>query len=98
MKKLEEKPFALIGVNTNTSEASKLKAIMDKEKLNWRTFAVGDTIKDRWNNPGTPLYYVIDHKGMIRYKWFGSPGEKAIDTALEELIKEAKGSERNLPK
>lgn len=92
MKKLEEKPFALIGVNTNTSEPSKLKAIMDKEKLNWRTFAVGDTIKDSWNNPGTPLYYVIDHKGVIQYKWFGSPGERAIDTALERLIEVAEGS------
>ena len=98
MKKLEEKPFALIGVNTNTSEPNKLKAIMDREKLNWRTFAAGDTITARWNNPGTPLYYVIDHKGMIRYKWFGSPGEKAIDTALEKLIKEVEGSARNLPK
>ena len=62
---------------------------MDKEKLNWRSFAVGDTISARWNNPGTPLYYVIDPKGVIRYKWFGSPGEKAIDAALEKLIQEA---------
>ena len=71
---------------------------MDKEKLNWRSFAVGDMINARWNNPGTPLYYVIDHKRVIRYKWFGSPGAKAIDTALEKLIKEAEGSERNPPK
>jgi peroxiredoxin len=92
VKKLAKKPFALIGVHTNTSEPSKLKAIMDKEQLNWRTFAVGDTIKDTWNNPGTPLYYVIDHQGIIQYKWFGSPGEKAIDAALEKLIKVAEGS------
>jgi hypothetical protein len=98
VKKLEERPFALIGVNTNTSESKKLKAIMDKEKLNWRSFAVGDTINAGWNNPGTPLYYVLDHRGMIRHKWFGNPGEKAIDTALEKLIKEAEGSERKLPK
>ncbi len=41
-----------------------------------------------WNSPGTPVYYVIDPKGVIRYKWVGSPGEKAIDTALDRLIKE----------
>jgi hypothetical protein len=85
-------------VNTNTSEPKKLKTIMDKEKLNWRSFVSGNTINARWNEPGTPMYYVIDHKGVIRYKWFGSPGEKAIDTALEKLIKEVPASGRNRPK
>ena len=41
------------------------------------------------------MYYVIDHRGAIRYKWLGRPGEKALDTALEELIREA---ERDMPK
>src|SRR5260370_41263401 len=31
--------------------------------------------------------YVIDHKGVIRHKWVGSPGEKAIDAALDKLIR-----------
>ncbi len=79
-------------MNTNTSEAKKLKAIMDKEKLNWRSFVTQDTINAKWNEPGTPMYYVLDPKGGIRYKWFGSPGAKAIDAALEKLIQEA---ERN---
>jgi hypothetical protein len=85
-------------VNTNESDAKKLKAIMDKEKLNWRSFATGDTIHARWNNPGTPLYYVIDHKGVIRHKWFGSPGEKAIDRALKKLVGEAKANRKKAPK
>ena len=59
-----------------------------KEKLNWRSFADPGAINARWN-AATPTYYVIDHKGVIRYKWVGSPGEKALDTALEKLIKEA---------
>jgi hypothetical protein len=35
------------------------------------------------------MYYVIDGKGTIRYKWVGAVGEKAIDAALEKLIQEA---------
>jgi hypothetical protein len=68
---------------------------MDKEKLNWRSYA--DTggftsgIPSKWNLQGTPTLYMIDHKGLIRYKWLGSPGEKAIDQAIEKLIKEAEG-------
>ncbi len=60
---------------------------MDKEKLNWRSFADPGTINAKWNQPGTPTYYVIDHQGVIRYKWIGNPGEQAIDMALEKLIK-----------
>ena len=85
-------------MNTNTSEAKKLKEIMDKEELNWRSFVIQDAIDAQWNHPGTPMYYIIDHEGVIRYKWFGSPGEKAIDTSLEKLIKEVEGNGRNRPK
>jgi hypothetical protein len=75
---------------------------MEKEKLTWRSFAdpgaIGQgAIATRWNLTGTPTLYVIDHKGVIRHKWVGSPGEKAIDTALEKLIKEAEGVGQNPP-
>ena len=78
-------------MNTNTSEAKKLKAIIDKEELNWRSFLIQDAIDAQWNHPGTPMYYIIDRAGVIRHKWFGSPGGKAIDAALDKLIEEAEG-------
>lgn len=86
-----EKPFALLGVNVNPYDAKKLKPVMDKEKLNWRSFTDGLAIGVKWN-AATPGYYVIDPKGVIRYKWVGNPGEKAIDGALEKLIQEAEGT------
>ena len=94
MKNLEGKPFALIGVNIVGQGARRLKDVMDKERLNWRSFAdsgeIGQgAIAARWNLAGTPTLYLIDHLGVIRHKWVGSPGEKAVDTALEPLIKEA---------
>ena len=33
--------------------------------------------------------YVIDHKGVIRHKWLGSPGDKVLDDAIEKLVAEA---------
>ena len=69
---------------------------MDKERLSWRSFA--DTsagangegkICSAWNLQGTPTLFVLDHRGVIRYRWLGSPGEKKIDEAIESLIKEA---------
>jgi hypothetical protein len=70
---------------------------MDSEKLPWRSFADANTKDGRgaiftaWNLQGTPTLYVIDHKGVIREKWLGSPGEKVIDDVLEKLIKDAEG-------
>ena len=97
MTKLKDRPFALIGVNVNESESKNLKERMDKEKMNWRSFAHQEAINARWN-PSTPSYYILDPKGVIRYKWVGAPGEKAIDTALEKLIGEAEGNGQGTPK
>jgi hypothetical protein len=85
---LKDRPFALVGVNVNASESTNLKERMDKENMNWRSFVHQDAINARWN-PSTPGYYVLDPKGVIRRKWVGTPGEKAIDTALEKLLNEA---------
>jgi len=89
--------LALIGVNVDRYDAKKLKTVMDKEKLNWRSFADGRAISEKWN-AATPNYYVLDHRGKIRYKWVGSPGTKAIDAALEKLIQEAEGNTKKVPK
>jgi hypothetical protein len=64
---------------------------MAEEKMNWRSFAHQDAINAKWN-PSTPSYYVLDSLGVIRHKWVGAPGEKAIDTALEKLINEAEAN------
>jgi hypothetical protein len=76
------------------ADARKLKEVMDKVNLTWRSFAdPGDlgqgAIATRWNFSITPTLYIIDHKGIIRRKWVGAPGEKVIDAALERLIDEA---------
>jgi hypothetical protein len=83
-------------VNTNQYNPTRLKEVMDKEKLNWRSFADVNApnansgpICSKWNLRGTPTLYVLDHKGVIRYKWLGSPGEKVIDEALNKLLREA---------
>ncbi len=89
MKKFEKRPFALIGVNTNPEEPRKLEEVMKRENLPWRSFADNGDIVRRWNLAGTPTIYLIDHAGVIRCKWMGAPGKKALDEALEKLILEA---------
>ena len=97
----------MIGVNVNGYDSRKLKQAMAKEKLTWRSFADDGSIVGTWNLPGTPTFYLIDHQGVIRHKWVGSPSDdrlgglpdaKAIDAALEKLIKEAEADQKKVPK
>lgn len=94
MKKLKARPFALVGVHVGGSTVKQLKATMEKEKLPWRSFvdlgnATTGPISTKWNFPPTPTFYLIDHKGVIRHKWTGAPGEKVMDAALAKLIEVA---------
>ena len=88
----------MIGINVNSYDAKNLKEVMAKDRLTWRSFADDGSIVGSWSLPGTPTFYVLDHQGVIRHKWVGSPADyklgglpdaKAIDAALEKLIQEA---------
>jgi peroxiredoxin len=101
VKKFENRPFALLGVNIQAYPVAELKDVMTKEDITWRTFAdekepadkktgfYPGRISNAWKLDGTPTLYVIDAKGVIRHHWLGSPGEKTLDEALEKLVKEA---------
>jgi hypothetical protein len=91
VKRLEGKPFALVGVNSDRDKAE-LKKAMEKENITWRSFWNGGTggpISTRWGVQGWPTLYLIDHKGVIRHKHVGSPGDKVLDDEIDKLVKEA---------
>ena len=92
VKKLEGKPFALVGVNSDKDKAE-LKKAMTKENITWRSFWNGGStqgpISTRWAIEGWPTLYLIDHKGVVRHKHLGSPGDKVLDEEIDKLIKEA---------
>jgi hypothetical protein len=97
----------VIGINVNGYDAKKLKEVMAKDRLTWRSFADDGSIVGTWSLPGTPTFYVLDHQGVIRHKWVGSPADyklgglpdaKAIDAALEKLIQEAEADRKKVPK
>src|SRR4051794_6902216 len=97
VKRLEGKPFVLIGVNADDDKkAEEIKKLNEENKITWRSFRNkrGDKqpeVATEWNLAGYPTLYLIDHKGIIRKKWVGGPEEKALDTAIEGLVKVAAG-------
>jgi hypothetical protein len=93
VKRMEGKPFALIGVNSD-SDKKLLKEQNEKQQITWRSFwngpdGTGGPISKKWAVKGWPTLYLIDAKGVIRYKFLGSPGDEKLDELIDELVKEA---------
>jgi len=88
VKRLADKPFALVGVNSDRNRDD-LKKVMEKENITWRSWWDGGStngpIAKKWNVHGWPTIYVLDHKGVIRFK---NVREKAMDKAVDQLVKE----------
>src|SRR5947209_15620884 len=92
VKRLEGKPFALLGVNSDTDK-EELKKRMAEEKITWRSFWNGPKgtdgpISRAWNVRGWPTVYVLDPRGVIRAK--GVRG-KQMDRVVDELLGELAG-------
>ena len=94
VKRLANKPFALIGVNSD-KDLAKLRPRLKEENISWRSFWNGPQgtsgpISAKWGVRGWPTIYILDHKGVIRFK--GPRGEK-MDEAVDQLLEEMGASD-----
>ena len=108
---MEGKPFALLGINSDTDK-DELKKVMEQEGITWRSWwngpkGTGGPLSRQWNVQGWPTLYLIDAKGVIRYKgdYLRSsslrPGKDGklesfdyLDEAAEALVKEAEDGQK----
>ena len=88
VEKMQGKPFALLGVNTDTNR-EELKQTLVKEKITWRSWFDGATqgpIGRQYGVQTWPTIYVIDHKGVIQYRNLGGADlERVVETLLAEM-------------
>ena len=91
VKRLADKPFALIGVNSDR-DREQLKETLQAENITWRSFwnggSTGGPISTRWNVRGWPSLYLLNDKGIICHKFLGSPGGETVDRLVNELLAE----------
>jgi hypothetical protein len=92
VKRMSDKPFALIGVNGDDDDPDVESKNAEKE-ITWRSFKNKrddqPSISQEWNVQGWPTLYLIDHEGIIRHKWLGSPGDKTLDKEIDALVAQA---------
>ena len=90
VKRLADKPFALIGVNSD-GDLEALRPRLVEESITWRSFWNGPKgtagpISARWNVRGWPTIYVLDAQGVIRFKDVrGEEMDRAVDQLLAEM-------------
>ncbi len=92
VEKLQGKPFALLGINTDDN-VNTVKQQSKDEGVTWRSWFDGKQgpICKKYKVQSFPTILVLDHKGVIRYK--GVRGEK-MDEAVETLLKEMESDKK----
>jgi len=85
--RLKDKAFVLLSVNTDPEKAT-LETAIDAGEITWRCWCDGGTtgpIATRWRVKDFPMIYVLDHKGVIRFK---DLRDKPLDEAVDQLLVE----------
>jgi hypothetical protein len=88
VQRLKDKPFALLGINSD-GDATKVQQIMKEQGVTWRQSIQGSTqgpLAREWNVSSWPTIYIIDQKGIIRYK---NLRDKAMEDAVVKLLAES---------
>jgi len=90
VKKHKDKPFALISVSAD-EEKGTLKKFLEENDMPWVHWWDGQegNIVKGWNVQGLPTIYVLDTKGVIRYKFVGAVTDE-LDEAVDKLLAEVK--------
>ena len=93
VKRLQDKPFVLLGVNTD-QDRQQLKEVIKQERISWRSWwdppVKGRTsIAQNWGIEAFPTLFLLDQVGVIRKRWDGSPRTSELDRAIDQLLAEA---------
>ena len=86
VKKLADKPFALLGVNTDPN-LKVFQTAVKENNLNWRSFydGRGGPIVSNYSITGFPTIMLIDENGVIQHI---NPGrtESTLDATIEDML------------
>ncbi len=88
VKKMEGRPFALLGINTDTNKKTYFEQAK-KMEVTWRSSWQGSTsgpICKQYRVTGYPTLFLLDDQGVIREVWEGAPEVSVLDQAIEKLV------------
>ena len=69
IREVDPASFALVGVNIGDEEKTHLRDFMMQHEIDWPViFDSGGRLSVRWQAHSLPVYYVLDHKHVVRYR------------------------------
>ena len=77
------------------ADRANLNAVLKKNKITWRQHVMGTTggaLAQKWNVQSWPTIYILDAKGVIRFK---DLRDEEMEKAVVDLIAEAKEQKGN---
>jgi hypothetical protein len=92
VQRMQGKPFVLLGVNCDDDREIAAEVVR-REQLTWRSWSdpgcgQGPICK-RWESGHWPALFVLDHRGMIRYRNLPTHFlDEAVDQLLHDLEEE----------
>lgn len=93
VNRLKDEPFVLVSISAD-EEKEALTECLAEENMPWTHWWNGDTggIVEDWDIHGFPAIYVLDSKGVIRYKDLRG---QELEGAVHELLKELDSKKPN---
>lgn len=88
---LAKKPFVILGISAD-HQLSDLTTFERDRNIQWRNLLAGPkTIPDAYQVEALPTIVLIDHEGMVRYRFVGggSATAKEVEAAVELLLTKA---------
>ena len=86
VEKHANRQFALLGINVD--QPDRFRRVLDSKQVTWRNWCDGPDgpISKAWRVTSYPTLYVLDHKGVIRYRNLrGAELEVAVELLLKEV-------------
>ena len=84
---LKDQPFALLGINSD-GDRSVVNKMLTEQGITWRQAIDGSTdgpIAKRFNVSGWPTIYILDKKGVIRFR---DLRDQEMEDAVKKLLAE----------
>src|SRR5215510_2098426 len=89
VQRLQDEPFSLLGLNSD-GDAETVRKILAENDINWRQAILGSTdgeLAAAWNVHSWPNIFVLDAKGVIRYR---DVRDQQMEDAVTKLLAELK--------
>jgi thiol-disulfide isomerase/thioredoxin len=94
IEELKDKPFAFVGVSVD-DDAEALKDFLRDQRMTWPMVCEGGLtgpLVKAYGVEAFPTLFLIDARGVVRYKYVGDPGSETLERSIEKLLREADGA------